>query len=261
MDQVKQCSRRKVKRQVFYECKQFDPREIDYEVSFQMKKIIPVGKSYVFYNPGKYNWYNFTFLFDLKINCLFTGYQCRWPPVPVDADVVGQVVPGNTTEVAYKCKNNLVLDPRGPRTSTCDQLTGQWTEVPRCIRPDLHVQSSSDEQPGHFPQIPTVKDLGLPVPTNVKDVAGSAFPEIQGKNPFLSSNELDTLISNLLPGSRPIAQFTGEGPDPAIGDVANNFFEDMNKFAVPVNAQVVNRPSLLVISIIAIQLCAFIYFN
>ena len=183
------------------------------------------------------------------------------PPVPVDADVVGTIFPGKTTRVVYRCKNNLVRNRRGSRRSTCDQLTGQWTEVPRCIRPDLHVQSSSDEQPGHFPQIPTVKDLGLPVPTNVKDVAGSALPDIRGKNPSLSSKELDTLISNPLPGSRPRTRFTWEGPDPAIGDMANNLFKIVNKFAVPVNAQVANRPSLSVVSIIAIQLCAFIYFN
>ena len=211
------------------------------------------------------------------------------PPVPVDADVVGTIFPGKTTRVDYRCKNNLVLD--GPSMSTCNKGTGQWSELPRCIRPaisvpestlkvgrsysfteipstgglilrkETQITSSSDELPGHFPQIPPVKGPGLPVPTNVKDVAGSALPDIRGKNPSLSSKELDTLISNPLPGSRPRTRFTWEGPDPAIGDMANNLLKNGNKFAVSVNAQVVNRPSLSVVSIIAIQLCAFIYFN
>ena len=145
-----------------------------------------------------------------------------------------------------------------PRPRFPDRLPRPWTRSPERI-PDPNILDKGI--PGHFPQIPPVKGPGLPFLPNVKDVAGSAFPEIRGKNPFLSSKELDTLISNPLPGSRPIAQFMGEGPDPAIGDMANNFFENVNKRAVPVNAQVANRPSLSVISIIAIQLCAFIYFN
>ena len=245
-----------------------------------------------------------------------TGVQCGLPPVPANADVFPELMLGDTTEVAYQCKDNLIRNRRGPRTSTCDQLTGQWTELPRCICPDPFVPDSrmiqrddfsaqfeciggfsidrngaqvgtcdpqtgrwielprcirpvlsptnrstipeirTDEAihlpnetprprfpdrlprpwtrsperipdpnildkgiPGHFPQIPPVKGPGLPFLPNVKDVAGSAFPEIRGKNPFLSDKEL------------------------------------------PVNAQVVNRPSLSVVSIIAIQLCAFIYFN
>ena len=62
-----------------------------------------------------------------------TDNQCGMPPVPVDADVVGTIFPGKTTRVVYRCKNNLVRNRRGSRRSTCDQLTGQWTEVPSCI--------------------------------------------------------------------------------------------------------------------------------
>jgi hypothetical protein len=62
-----------------------------------------------------------------------TGDQCYLPPVPVGADIIGEVVPRETTQVSYKCKNHLVLE--GPRTSTCDQGTGQWTKLPKCRDP------------------------------------------------------------------------------------------------------------------------------
>ena len=193
--------------------------------------------------------------------------QCGLPPVPVDADVVGELVPGNTTAVSYQCTNNLVLD--GPQTSTCDQVTGQWSELPRCVRPATSVPkitqmvnransfpgirsilpikkrtaSSSDHLPRPLSQFSTKKDLGLSVPTNVEEVVGSAFPEIRNNNSFLSDKETRMILSNPLPGSFP--DFTG----------------GIRELAVPVNAEVVNRPTLSVISIIAIQLCALIYFN
>ena len=50
-----------------------------------------------------------------------------------------EIIPG-TTEVTYKCNDQLVLDPNGPQGSTCDQLTGRWTELPRCICPDPSVR-------------------------------------------------------------------------------------------------------------------------
>ncbi len=70
----------------------------------------------------------------MKINC--PGDHCGWPPVPVNAEVVTQFIPGTTTEVTYKCNDHFVLDPSGPQNSTCDQVTGSWTKLPRCICPD-----------------------------------------------------------------------------------------------------------------------------
>ena len=130
------------------------------------------------------------------------GNQCGWPPVPVDADVVGEPARGNTTQVSYKCKNNLVLDPRGPQTSTCNQLTGQWTRLPRCIRPDQSVlensriiekftgirqnndefiwqnrswTSPSNPLPGQSPQFPAWMYPGHTVPANAEVVNRSSF--------------------------------------------------------------------------------------
>ena len=136
----------------------------------------------------------------------------------------------------FECIGGFSIDANGAQVGTCDPRTGWWIELPRCIRPATSVPEST-----------------------LKVGRSYSFTEIPSKNLFLSDNELDTTISNPLPGSRPIAQFTGEGPDPAIDAVAN-IFEDMNKLAVPVSAQVANRPSVSVISIIAVQLCAFSYF-
>ena len=52
------------------------------------------------------------------------------------ADVATDVIPGKTTNVTYKCNDPFVLDPNRPQFSTCDQLTGQWTAVPKCICAD-----------------------------------------------------------------------------------------------------------------------------
>ena len=183
----------------------------------------------------------------------------------------------------------MILDPNRLWTSTCDHLTGQWSELPKCICPDPFVPDSKmiqrddfsaqfeciggfsidangaqvgtcDPRTGWWIELPRCIRPATSVPESTLKVGRSySFTEIPSKNPFLSSKELDTLISNPLPGSRPRTRFTWEGPDPAIGDMANNLFKNGNKF-VPVNAQVANRPSVSVISIIAVQLCAFSYF-
>jgi hypothetical protein len=97
--------------------------------------------------------------------------------------------------------------------------------------------SPSDHLPGPWAQITTGKDLGLPVPTNSKEVTGSASPETRNKTPFPSYSETQTMISNPLPGSGPRAQ----GEDRAIDHVDNHFHENVNNLAIPVNPEVVNR--------------------
>ena len=59
------------------------------------------------------------------------------------ADVATDVIPGKTTNVTYKCNDPFVLDPNRPQFSTCDQLTGQWTAVPKCICADPPVPANS----------------------------------------------------------------------------------------------------------------------
>ena len=65
--------------------------------------------------------------------------NCGWPPVPVDADVAEKVEPGRTTQVTYKCRDPLVVDPKGPQSSSCNQRTGQWTQLPKCTCRDPDV--------------------------------------------------------------------------------------------------------------------------
>jgi hypothetical protein len=62
----------------------------------------------------------------------------------VHGDVSTEVVPGNTTNVTYKCNDPFVLDPNGPQNSVCDELTGQWSELPRCICPDPLVPTNAE---------------------------------------------------------------------------------------------------------------------
>ena len=76
-------------------------------------------------------------IWTLLVQCL--GNHCGWPPVPVNGDVTTVLVPGDTTKVTYKCADPFVLDPKELETSTCDQLTGQWTQPPKCICPHPQV--------------------------------------------------------------------------------------------------------------------------
>ena len=147
------------------------------------------------------------------------GNQCGWPPVPVNADVVGIPFRGNTKKVSYKCQNNLVLDPRGPQTSTCDQLTGQWTPLPRCIRPDLSVLENS----GIVERFTRIR---------------------QNNDEFILQNRSWMSPSNPLPGQSP--QFP---------------VWIYPRHTVQANAEVVNRSSFSVISIISLVVCSFNYFN
>jgi Sushi repeat (SCR repeat) len=61
----------------------------------------------------------------------------------VNADVATHVIPGKTTNVTYKCNDPFVIDPKGPQFSTCDQLTGQWTDIPICICADPPVPANA----------------------------------------------------------------------------------------------------------------------
>ena len=74
---------------------------------------------------------------------LTSGNHCGWPPIPLHADVSSEVVPGKTTNVTYKCNDPFVLDPNRPQFSTCDQLTGQWTDLPKCICADPLVPANA----------------------------------------------------------------------------------------------------------------------
>ena len=53
------------------------------------------------------------------------------------------VIPGKPTNVTYKCNDPFVLDPNRPQFSTCDQLTGQWTDLPKCICADPLVPANA----------------------------------------------------------------------------------------------------------------------
>ena len=158
------------------------------------------------------------------------------PPVPVDADFVGEIVPGDTTEVAYKCKNYSVLE--GPQTSTCDQLTGQWTEPPRCIRPVL--------SPTNRPTIPKIRtDEAIHLD---KETPRPRFPD-RLPRPWTRSPERipdPNILDKGIPGDQETGQWT-----------------ELPKFLDPnwMSAGVVNRSSFLLIAIIAIQLCAFSYLS
>ena len=97
-----------------------------------MKDNTPLNDIFVVLNPG-----TCSSCVDLKVKIIrlesFKENNCGWPPVPVHADVATDVIPGKTTNVTYKCNDPFVLDPNRPQFSTCNQLTGRWTAVPKCI--------------------------------------------------------------------------------------------------------------------------------
>jgi hypothetical protein len=82
-------------------------------------------------------------------------------------NAVSRPVPGDDTQVSYKCENDLVME--GPPTSTCDQGTGQWTELPRCIRPGLSGSVSMD------PRDLVPRDI---IPVNAEAINRSSFSVI-----------------------------------------------------------------------------------
>jgi Sushi repeat (SCR repeat) len=89
---------------------------------------------------------------------LTSGNHCGWPPIPLHADVSTEVVPGKTTNVTYKCNDPFVLDPNGPQFSTCDQLTGHWTDLPICVSADPLVPADARIARTELSYKPTVHD-------------------------------------------------------------------------------------------------------
>ena len=89
---------------------------------------------------------------------LTSGNHCGWPPIPLHADVSSEVVPGKTTNVTYKCNDPFVLDPNRPQFSTCDQLTGQWTDLPICISTNPPVPTKAQIARTELTYKPTVYD-------------------------------------------------------------------------------------------------------
>ena len=65
-------------------------------------------------------------------------FNCSDPPVPANAQIASYA----DFNVTYKCNDPFVVDPNGPQLSTCDRLTGHWTDPPICVCVDPPVPAN-----------------------------------------------------------------------------------------------------------------------
>ena len=68
--------------------------------------------------------------------------NCGWPPIPINGDIASKFEFRKSTSASYSCNHHLIIDPEGPQHSLCNPNSGEWTELPRCICPDLPTNAN-----------------------------------------------------------------------------------------------------------------------
>ena len=171
----------------------------------------------------------------------------------------------------FHCNGHSVSDLNGDQEGTCDPQTGEWT-LPMCISPDLSVTKETDIvnssnllteiqlTDGFFLHNETRTSPSDQLTEQVTELPGTnSGPTVPGSDEVVNRSNLSTEISH-----NEELTLLNESPTSASKQLAEQVTRltvSIPGLAVPVNGEVVNRSSFAMIAVIAIQFCAFIFFN